>query len=83
MQKQSKNWPGVQYPLKSIILRNRSLSNARWFNSKKHKIGKRNLYLTENRLSRNEMWCAAYKSQLCVKYVQENEYPSLYVQNDF
>ena len=26
---------------------------------KKRKIGKGNLYLTENRLSRNEMWCAA------------------------
>ena len=26
---------------------------------KKCKIGKGNLYLTENRLSRNEMWCAA------------------------
>ena len=26
---------------------------------KKSKIGKGNLYLTENRLSRNEMWCAS------------------------
>ena len=24
-----------------------------------HKIGKGNLYLTENRLSRNKMWCIA------------------------
>ena len=42
---------------KSIFLRNRSLSNARWFWCKKCKIGKGNLFLTENRLSRNEMWC--------------------------
>ena len=38
---------------KSIFLRNRSLSNARWFYSKKRKIRKGNLYLTENRLGRN------------------------------
>ena len=30
---------------KSIFLRNRSLSNARWFYGKKRKIGKGNLYL--------------------------------------
>ena len=42
---------------KSISLRNRSLSKARWFCCKKHKIGKGNLCLTENRFSRNEMWC--------------------------
>ena len=30
------------------------------FTVKNAKIGKGNLYLTENRLSRNEMWCAAY-----------------------
>ena len=29
------------------------------FYGKKRKIGKRNLYLTENRISRNKMWCAA------------------------
>ena len=33
---------------KSIFLRNRSLSDARWFNGKKCKIGKGNLCLTEN-----------------------------------
>ena len=44
---------------KSIFLRNRSLSNARWFCGKKRKIGKGNLYLTENRLSKNEMWRAS------------------------
>ena len=44
---------------KSIYLRNRSLSNARWFCGKKCNIGKGNLYLTENWLSRSEMWCAS------------------------
>ena len=29
------------------------------FTEKKGKIGTRNLYLTENWFSRNEMWCAA------------------------
>ena len=29
------------------------------FKVKKRKIGKGNLYLTENRLSRNEMWCVS------------------------
>ena len=43
----------------SIFLRNRSLSDARWFYGKKRKIGKENLYLTENRLSWNEMCCAS------------------------
>ena len=28
---------------------------------KNRKMGKRNLYLTENRLSKNEMWCAVDK----------------------
>ena len=37
---------------KSILLRNRSLSNGSWFYGKKRKIGKTNLYSTENRLSR-------------------------------
>ena len=27
------------------------------FTVNKHKIGKENLFLNENRLSRNEMWC--------------------------
>ena len=56
---------------KNIFLRNRSLSNAKWFYHKKRKIWRKNLYLAENRLSRNEMWCAAanhnYKSRVCAK----------------
>ena len=44
---------------KSIFLRNQFLSNTRCFYGKKHKTGKGNLYLTENWLSGNEMWCAA------------------------
>ena len=43
----------------NIFLRNRSLSDARWFYGKKRKIGKGNLHLTENRLSWNEMCCAS------------------------
>ena len=43
----------------SIFLRNLSLSDARWFYGKKHRIGKENLYLIENRLSWNEMCCAS------------------------
>ena len=60
----------------SIFLRNRSLSDARWFCSKKHKIGKGNLYLTENRLSWNVMCCAFDVLQIitiiCVTHVQKN-----------
>ena len=56
---------------KSIFLRNRSLSDARWFYGKKRKIGKGNLYLTENRLSWNEMWCTpdnhTYMCHTCAK----------------
>ena len=44
---------------KSIFLRNRSLSNARWIYDKRRKTGKGNLYLTESRWSWNEMYCAA------------------------
>ena len=44
---------------KSIFLRNRSLSNARWFYGKRRKIRKGNLHLTKNWLSRNETWCMA------------------------
>ena len=37
----------------------------------KYKIGKGNLHLTENRLSRNKTWCAAdnynYVHHICVK----------------
>ena len=58
---------------KSIFLSNRSLSNARWFYGKKRKIGKRNLYLTGNRLSRKQMWCAAdnhnYMCHICAKMI--------------
>ena len=43
---------------KSIFLRNWSLSNARWFYGKNAKIEKENIYSTENRFGRNEMWCA-------------------------
>ena len=56
---------------KSIFLRNRSLCNAGWFYGKKRKIGKGNLYLTENRLSENEMCCASdnhnYMCHTCAK----------------
>ena len=57
---------------KSILLRNRSLSNATWFyGGKKRKIGKGNLHLTENRLRKNETWGAAdnynYMCHICVK----------------
>ena len=55
----------------SIFLRNRSLSDARWFYGKKRKIGKGNLYLTENWLSWNEMYCATdnhnYRCHTCAK----------------
>ena len=55
----------------SIFLRNRSLSDGRWFYGKKRKIGKGNLYLTENRLSWNEMCCASdncnYMCHTCAK----------------
>ena len=54
---------------KIIFLRNQSLSNARWFYGNKRKIVKGNLYLTENRLSRNELWCVAddqnYMCHMC------------------
>ena len=55
----------------SIFLRNRSLSDARWFCGKKRKIGKGNLYLTENPLSWNVMCCASdnhnYMCHTCAK----------------
>ena len=41
------------------------------FKVKKCKIGKGNLYLAENRISRNEMWCAAdnhnYMCHICAE----------------
>ena len=48
-------------------MRNRSLFNARWIYDEKRKIGKGNLHLTENQLSRNETWCAAdvYNNYMC------------------
>ena len=55
----------------SIFLRNRSLSDARWFYGKKRKIGNGNLYLTENRLSWIKMCCASdnhnYMCHTCAK----------------
>ena len=55
----------------SIFSKNQSLSDARWFYSKKRKIGKGNLYLTENQLSWNEMCSASdnhnYISHTCAK----------------
>ena len=42
-----------------IVLRNRCLSNAWWFYGKNLENEKENLYLCENQLSRNIMWCAA------------------------
>ena len=44
---------------------------ARWFYGKKRKIGRGNLYLTENRLSRNEMSCTTnnrnYMCYICAQ----------------
>ena len=41
------------------------------FTLKKRKIGKGNLYLTENQLNRNEMWCAVvnhnHMGHICAK----------------
>ena len=41
------------------------------FTVKNAKVGKGKIYLTENRLCRNEMWCAAdnnnYMCQICAK----------------
>ena len=41
---------------------------ARWFYDKKRKLGKENLYLTENQLSGNEMWYVADITIICVTY---------------
>ena len=41
------------------------------FKGKNHKIGKGNLYFTENRLDRNEIWWKII-TVLCVTYVQKN-----------
>ena len=56
----------------SIFLRNRSLSDARWFYGKKRKIGKGNLYLTENWLSWNECDVLQIILIICVTHVQKN-----------
>ena len=54
-----------------MFLRNQSFSNAGWFYGKKRKIWKGNLYLTENRLGRNEIWYAednhSYMCHICAK----------------
>ena len=42
----------------TFFLRNRSLSNARWFYGKKRKIRKGNRYVTENQSKTNEIWFA-------------------------
>ena len=52
---------GMFILFKSIFLRNRSLSNARWFYSNKRKFRKGNLYLTENHYKYLKM---AYKLHL-------------------
>ena len=71
----------------SIFLRNRSLSDARWFYGKKRKIGKENLYLTENQLSWNEMCCASdnhnklYVSHMCKRIFKFELQLSSYWQN--
>ena len=48
-------------------------SNARGFYGKRRKFRKGNLYLTENRLSRNEIWYAeddhSYMCHICAKGV--------------
>ena len=69
----------------NIFLRNRSLSDARWFYGKKRKIGKGNLYLNENRLSWNEMCCASdnhnYMCHTCAKDFKFELQLSSYWQN--
>ena len=59
---------------KSIILRNRSLSNARWFYGKKRQIRKGNLY----QLGRNEIWYAkdnhSYMCHICAKGILDSNF---------
>ena len=43
----------------AFFLRTQSLSNAGWYTVKKRELEKGNRYLTENRLSRNEIWWTA------------------------
>ena len=54
------------------FLRNRSLSDARWFYGKKCKIGKGNLYLTESQLSLNKICCASDNYNYMCHNVQKN-----------
>ena len=64
-------------------MRNRSFSDARWFYGKKRKIGMGSLYLTESRLSWNEMCCASqlYVSHMCKRIFQFEPQLSSYWQN--
>ena len=56
---------------KHIFLRNQSLGNTWWFHSKKCKIGKGNLYLTENWYDKNKIWSVedndSYMCHICAK----------------
>ena len=62
----------------SIFLRNRSLSNARWFLAEKRKIEKGNLYLTKNWFGKNESCCAKdnhnYMSSMCEKEFSDSNF---------
>ena len=66
--KKKKKADGFLFFLKAFSLENDLFSNA---NGKKRKIGKENLYLTENRFCRNEMWSAVvirhYMRHICAK----------------
>ena len=55
-----------------IFLRNRSLSDARRVHSKKHKIGKGNLYLTENHYVETKCAVLQIITIICVTHVQKN-----------
>ena len=48
------------------------------FSAKKRKIGKGNLYLTENRLERNEIWFAgdnhSYMCHICAKGFLDSDF---------
>ena len=75
------------------FLRNRSLSNAWWFYCKQYllfyfickdycNIGKGNLYISENRLSTYEMWCATdnynHMYHICVKGFLDSNFNEVY-----
>ena len=61
----------------SIFMRSRSLSDTGWFYGKDRKIGRGNMYLTEKRLSWNEMCCASdnhnYMCHTCAKEFLNSE----------